>query len=55
MSYEAKHLTMGLLLMFVILPMFAYLAFFEIIPAIHIWERDAGYPFGQVCEMYNTC
>ena len=55
MSCEYERLVIGILLMFVVLPMFAYLSLFEFIPAIHVWERDAGYPLGRICEVYNTC
>ena len=55
MSSEYKRVVMGLLLIFVFIPMFAYLSLFEFIPAVHVWERDAGYPFGKICEVYNTC
>lgn len=55
MSSEYKRVVIGLLFMFVILPTIAYLSLFEFIPAVHVWERDAGYPFGRVCEVYNTC
>ena len=55
MSSEYKRVVMGLLLIFVFIPMFAYLSLFELIPAVHVWERDAGYPFGKICEVYNTC
>lgn len=55
MSPESERLVIGLLFMFVVLPMFAYLSLFEFIPAIHVWEQDAGYPLGKMCEVYNTC
>jgi hypothetical protein len=55
MSIEARHLTVGILLMFVVMPLFGYFMLFEVIPAVHVWERDAGYPLGKLCELYNTC
>lgn len=25
------------------------------VPAIHRWERQQGYPYGKLCQMYGTC
>lgn len=24
-------------------------------PALHKWERENGYPFGMLCELYRNC
>ena len=24
-------------------------------PSIHKWEREAGYPFGHLCDLYRNC
>ena len=25
------------------------------LPDIHRWEREAGFPYGKLCELYRTC
>lgn len=25
------------------------------LPHIHQWERDNGYPYGKLCELYRQC
>ena len=25
------------------------------LPNIHRWEREAGYPYGKLCEVYRSC
>lgn len=24
-------------------------------PAIHKWEREAGYPYGKLCDVFQSC
>lgn len=25
------------------------------LPEINAWEKAAGYPYGHLCDLYNTC
>jgi hypothetical protein len=35
--------------------MFAIVAMIIALPSIHQWERDNGYPYGKLCELYRQC
>lgn len=34
---------------------FGYVMFAFTIPAIDTFERENGFPFGQMCQAYNSC
>ena len=34
---------------------FGFYALLVIAPAVDRWEREAGYPYGKLCEVYRTC
>ena len=38
-----------------VLVSFSFLTLAYALPAIDQWERDNGYPYGKICEVYNTC
>mgnify|MGYP003637282276 CR=1 FL=1 len=46
-TIQWDHPIMGLVC-FSALGLFTYAAFMHIIPAVHAWEKAAGYPFGMM-------